>query len=133
VARDPRTRAPALQAERAALQLRSIAREALPGVTVGGQAQYQSQVTRLPLQLPPALTGGAALPVPPNETYDAQLRAEAPLVDPTRRARMAARRASWPRSRRRWSRRCSACAGRWSTPTSPPRCSARARRRSPPA
>ncbi len=93
LARDPRARTPGLQARAAALRLRTIAREALPALGVNGQAQLQSQVTRLPIDLPPGLTGGRGLPVPPHDTYDAHLRAELALVDPTRRARTEAARA----------------------------------------
>ena len=92
-ARDPRARRPELQAERAALQRRTIAREALPTISAGSQAQYQSQVTRLPLTLPPALTDGRGIPVPPHDTYDASLRADAALLDPSRAPRLALRRA----------------------------------------
>jgi hypothetical protein len=93
VARDPRGAQRALQAERAALELRTIAREALPTLAGSGQAQYQSQVTRLPIELPPAVTGGRPFPLPPNDTYDASVRAELALRDPTRAPRRAARRA----------------------------------------
>jgi outer membrane protein TolC len=92
-ARDPRARQPELQARRAALQGHSIAREALPTLSTGAQAQYQSQVTRLPLTLPPALTGGRGIPVPPQDSYDASLRADAALLDPSRAPRLALRRA----------------------------------------
>jgi outer membrane protein TolC len=92
-ARDPRARQPELQAERAALQRRTIALEALPTISAGSQAQYQSQVTRLPLTLPPALTGGRGIPVPPHDSYDASLRADAALLDPGRAPRLALRRA----------------------------------------
>ncbi len=92
-ARDPRARQSELQAERALLQRRTIAREALPTLSAGSQAQYQSQVTRLPLTLPPALTGGRRIPVPPHDTYDASLRADAALLDPSRTPRLAVRRA----------------------------------------
>ena len=74
---DPRTRELQLQRARTALRLQDIAAERLPSLAAEGQAQYQSTVTKLPIQLP-----GVRIPTPANDSYDAHLNAQQQLFDP---------------------------------------------------
>lgn len=78
IAADPRGAQLALQRARTALRLRSLAAERLPALDVDGQGQYQSAVTSVPLHLP-----NLGIPTPPHDTYDAYLRAQERLFDPT--------------------------------------------------
>jgi outer membrane protein TolC len=82
-ARDPRARQLALQRERTALRLRTLAAERLPALDLEAQAQLQSDVTRLAVALP----GGSTVPSPARDTYDAHLGVRQRLLDPTREAR----------------------------------------------
>jgi outer membrane protein TolC len=88
-AADPRVRQLKLEAERTELRLRNISVERLPIVTAEGLAQYQSDVPTPP----PFLPGGQPLFIPPNQTYDATLRVEQPLYDPSISPRQAVERA----------------------------------------
>lgn len=81
---DPRQRQLSLHESATQLRLRSIAAERLPSLAVDGQAQYQSEVTRIPISLP-----GVSVPVPPNDTYDAHVSAQQSLLDPTLGSRRA--------------------------------------------
>ncbi|MEO6527059.1 MAG: TolC family protein [Gemmatimonadaceae bacterium] len=85
---DPRQRQLGLQQSASQLRLRSIAAERLPSLGVTGQAQYQSEVTRIAIPLP-----GVSIPTPPNDTYDAHLSAQQSLLDPTLDSRRAMERA----------------------------------------
>lgn len=88
LAADPRGRQTALQAEQSALRLRSLGAERLPTITGEGQAQYQSDVARVPLSLP-----GVRVPTPSHDTYDAHVGAQLRLLDPTLTPRRDAERA----------------------------------------
>jgi outer membrane protein TolC len=87
--RDPRQRQLQLQAAQTALRLRNIAAERFPSLTAEGQAQYQSDVTTVPLLAP----GGQGPPSPPHDTYDARVVAQEPIFDPSRTPRRAVERA----------------------------------------
>jgi outer membrane protein TolC len=89
VGRDPRLREVDLQAEATELRLENIEADRLPSFAAEGHAQYQSDVPHSPL-LGPA---GEALFAPAKDTYDAALRVDAPLVDPTIEPRLAVERA----------------------------------------
>lgn len=94
---DPRMRQLDIEAEQSELRLRALAAERRPVLSVEAQAQYQSDVIEFPFRLP----GGAAPPSPPNDTYDASVRLEQSVVDPTLRARAAAERARLAETRAR--------------------------------
>jgi outer membrane protein TolC len=85
---DPRRRQLALQSAAAAIGQQNISAELLPSLAIDGTAQYQSDVAKLPV--PITLPGGATIPAPSHETYDAHLNATEPLWDPSRGARRAA-------------------------------------------
>ena len=85
---DPRQRQLRLQESATNLRLRSIASERLPTLSVNGQTQYQSDVTRIAAPIP-----GATFPSPPHDTYDAHLGAEQSLFDPAAAPRRAVERA----------------------------------------
>lgn len=93
VATDPRAAQLALQRARTALRLRSLDAERLPALELDGQGQYQSAVTSLPIRLP-----NLAIPTPPHDTYDAYLRANERLLDPTLGPRRAVERAQLAQS-----------------------------------
>ncbi len=84
VMRDPRARELAILTEQSRLRQQNLAAEHLPSLTVEGQAQYQSDVPKIPIKLP-----GISPPTPPHDTYDAHLAAQEKLYDPTIRARRA--------------------------------------------
>jgi outer membrane protein TolC len=88
-AADPRLRQLELEAAQTDLRLRNISAERYPVVTAQGLAQYQSDVPTPP----PFLPGGQPLFVPPNQTYDAYLRVDQRLFDPSAEARLAVERA----------------------------------------
>ena len=77
-AHDPRTRQTLLLARQSELRRRSLAGELLPAVALEAQAQYQSDVARVPLP-------GA--PSPPHDTYDARVLLTQRLFDPSLAAR----------------------------------------------
>ena len=80
---DPRAARLELLAAQSTLRLRNLEADRLPAIAVEGQAQYQSDVAKLPIALP----GGGAPPTPPNDTYDARVAATQRLLDPTLDAR----------------------------------------------
>lgn len=83
---DPRHRQLSLYATAADLRIRNISAERLPALSVDARAQYQSDVTKLPIAAPGA-------PTPPHHTYDASLNARQSLFDPTIGARRSVERA----------------------------------------
>jgi outer membrane protein TolC len=87
--RDPRQRQFAYQRTASELRRRDIAAERLPGVTGEGMAQYQSDVTTIPIRLP-----NVTVPTPPHDTYDAHLLANERLYDPSAAPRDEVERAS---------------------------------------
>ncbi|HEU4523125.1 MAG TPA: TolC family protein [Thermoanaerobaculia bacterium] len=87
-AADPRLRQLELEVEQSELRLRNLAAERRPALAVEAQIQYQSDV----LQFPFASPGGAPVQ-PPKDTYDASVRLEQSIIDPTLRSRLAAERA----------------------------------------
>lgn len=84
-ARDPRAAQLQLRSDATRLRMQNLQREALPSLTAASQAQYQSVVLQLPITLP----NGSRVPGPPHDTYDAYLRADAALLDPSRAGRRA--------------------------------------------
>jgi outer membrane protein TolC len=94
VERDPRTRQFALLSAQTELRLRNIAADRLPSLDLSGRGQYQSEVTKIPLQAP-------GVPTLPHETYDARLDAEQRLLDPTLGPRRAVERAQLAESQAR--------------------------------
>ena len=89
VQQDPRTRQLNLLSSQSALRMQDIDASRLPAISTNAQAQYQSQVVTLPLQLP----NGLSFPVPPHDTYDAHVGAQQPIYDPTVSARRGVERA----------------------------------------
>ena len=83
---DPRGRQVALLSAQSALRRQNLDAERKPQLTVESQAQYQSEVARIPIVLP----GGQAVPVPSRDTYDAHLAAQQRVYDPTLAPRRAA-------------------------------------------
>ncbi len=73
---DPRARELSLVAAQSQLRQRTLDAERRPSLSVESQAQYQSDVARIPITLP-------GVPVPPHDTYDARLVAQQRLYDPT--------------------------------------------------
>jgi outer membrane protein TolC len=88
-AADPRLRQVELEAAQTALRLQNISAERRPVLTAQGLAQYQSDVPTPP----PFLPGGQPLFIPPNQTYDAYLRVDQTLFDPSVEPRLAVERA----------------------------------------
>jgi outer membrane protein TolC len=78
VMRDPRGRELALLVEQSRLRQQNLTAERRPTLALEGQAQYQSDVARIPITLP----GGISPPTPPHDTYDAHLAAGQTLYDP---------------------------------------------------
>jgi outer membrane protein TolC len=85
VLRDPRGRELALLTAQSRLRLQNLTAERRPTLSLEGQAQYQSDVARIPITLP----GGVKVPAPPHDTYDAHLAAGQRLYDPSIGARRA--------------------------------------------
>ena len=79
VMRDPRGRELALLVEQSRLRQQNLTAERRPALSIQGQAQYQSDVARIPITLP----GGLSVPTPPHDTYDAHLAAGQTLYDPS--------------------------------------------------
>jgi outer membrane protein TolC len=77
--RDPRLRQLDLLDAQSRLRLENLRAERKPSFSVDGQAQYQSDVARIPVTLPAGIT----LPTPPHDTYDARLGAQYRLYDAT--------------------------------------------------
>ncbi len=82
LASDPRASQLQLLAAQSALRLRNIDAEFLPGISVQSQAQYQSDVASIPINIP-----GLNVPRPAHDTYDARLEAQQRIYDPTAGAR----------------------------------------------
>jgi outer membrane protein TolC len=91
---DPRQRQLELHSKQTELRLRNMAVELLPAVTAEAVAQHQSDVAEFPFR-------GPAAPSPPRDTYDAYLRADQRLFDPTLGPRRAAERAQLAESQAR--------------------------------
>ena len=85
VRRDARDRQLGLLAGQSRLRSATILADRLPTIVVEGQAQYQSDVTTFAIALP----GGATVPTPPHDTYDARLVAQQRVYDPTIAPRLA--------------------------------------------
>jgi outer membrane protein TolC len=79
VLRDPRGRELALLVAQSRLRQQNLTAERRPTLSLEGQAQYQSDVARIPITLP----GGVQVPTPPHDTYDAHLAAGQSLYDPS--------------------------------------------------
>ena len=79
ILRDPRGRELALLTAQSRLRQQNLTAEKRPTLTLEGQAQYQSDVARIPITLP----GGVKVPTPPHDTYDAHLAAGQRLYDPS--------------------------------------------------
>lgn len=79
VLRDPRGRELALLTAQSRLRQQNLTAERRPTLSLEGQAQYQSDVARIPVTLP----GGVKVPTPPHDTYDAHLAAGQRLYDPS--------------------------------------------------
>jgi outer membrane protein TolC len=77
-AHDPRLRQTTLLARQSELRRRNIAGELLPALALESQAQYQSDIARVPVP-------GA--PSPPHDTYDARIVLTQRVFDPTLSAR----------------------------------------------
>jgi len=86
---DPRSRQLQLFMQQADLRLRNIGVQRLPTLAIDGQAQYQSDVAHLDTSLP----GVSALFLPPKDTFDAGIRLDQRLFDPTISAQSALERA----------------------------------------
>ena len=85
ILRDPRGRELALLTAQSRLRQQNLTAERRPTLSLEGQAQYQSDVARIPITLP----GGVKVPTPPHDTYDAHLAAGQRLYDPGVGARRA--------------------------------------------
>lgn len=97
VLRDPRGRELALLTAQSRLRQQNLTAERRPTLSLEGQAQYQSDVARIPLTLP----GGVKVPNPPHDTYDARVAAGQRLYDPSIGARRAVEDAQLAESRAR--------------------------------
>ena len=94
---DPRFREIELLEAQSELRVGNIEAGRRPAVTAAAQAQYQSDVPSPPAVVP----GGAPLFLPPKDTYDANVRIDQAIVDPTVRPRLAAERAQLRESQAR--------------------------------
>jgi outer membrane protein TolC len=79
VLRDPRGRELALLAAQSRLRQQNLTAERRPTLSLQGQAQYQSDVARIPVTLP----GGVKVPTPPHDTYDGHVAADQRIYDPS--------------------------------------------------
>lgn len=95
-ARDPRQAEFGYQRAASELRLHDLAAERLPGFTGEGMAQYQSDVTTIPIRLP-----NVNVPTPPHGTYDAHVLAQQHLYDPSTRPRVELERATLVESQAR--------------------------------
>jgi outer membrane protein TolC len=77
--RDPRGRELELLSAQSKLRQKNLDAEQRPSLSVESQAQYQSDVARIPITLP----GGVSPPVPPHDTYDAHVVAQQRIFDPS--------------------------------------------------
>ena len=96
LARDPRQQQFAYQRAASELRRRDIAAERLPGLSGEGMAQYQSDVTTIPIRLP-----NVNVPAPPHDTYDAHVLAQERLYDPSSAPRVDVERATLAESEAR--------------------------------
>lgn len=94
---DPRARQLALEADQAALRLRTLETERLPSLRVEARGQHQSDVASFPLRD----SSGMPLITPAKTTADAFVGIEQRLVDPSRAARAAVVRAELDEARAR--------------------------------
>ena len=97
VQHDPRGRELELLAEQSRLRQRNLDGERRPTLSLQGQAQYQSDVTTIPITLP----GGQSVPTPAHDTYDAHVVAQQPVYDPSLAPRHAVEEAQLAESRAR--------------------------------
>jgi len=95
--RDARARELDLLTQQTALRVRNIEIEHLPSVSVLGQGQYQSDVPRPPALLP---TGQPLFSVS-KDSYDASVRVDERILDPSSAARLALARADLAESKAR--------------------------------
>jgi outer membrane protein TolC len=79
IAADPRLRELQLEVAKTELRTRNIQAARLPVITLNGQVQYQSDVPTPPSLLP----SGQPLFTAPKDTYDASIRVDQALIDPT--------------------------------------------------
>ena len=75
---DPRAAQLGILAAQSALRLRNIGAEQRLALSIESEARYQSDVARIPVNLP-----GATIPQPPHHTYDARLVAQQRIYDPS--------------------------------------------------
>ncbi len=94
---DPRARELALLSAQSRLRRLNLDTEHRPSFAIESQAQYQSDVARVPVTLP----GGATIPSPAHDTYDAHLNVQQRLFDATRAPRRALEDAQLGESRSR--------------------------------
>lgn len=94
LAHDPRGTQAALLTAQGQLRLRTLRAERLPTVGISSQAQYQSDVTRVPIP-------GAVSPA--KDTYDANVAVRLRLFDPTRAPRRGVEQATVAESQARLS------------------------------
>ncbi|HUO86164.1 MAG TPA: TolC family protein [Thermoanaerobaculia bacterium] len=94
---DPRLGQLELEAAASELRLRNIEAERRPSLAFEGRAQHQSEVVEIPVRSP----DGGGPPTPPKDTFDASLRVEQVLLDPTAAARFAGERARLAEARAR--------------------------------
>jgi outer membrane protein TolC len=94
---DPRFAQLKLQQDQTALRVGNIDAERKPSIAVEGQVQLQSDVPTPP----PFFPGGTPLFLPPKDTYDAHLRIEQRVFDPTVRPRVDLERAQLAESQSR--------------------------------
>jgi outer membrane protein TolC len=85
VQHDPRARQLELLSAQSKLRQLNLDAERKTQLTVESQAQYQSDVARIPIALP----GGQTVPSPSKDTYDAHVAAQQRLYDPTLASRRA--------------------------------------------
>ncbi|MEO8575681.1 MAG: TolC family protein [Gemmatimonadales bacterium] len=93
---DPRAGQLEIVAAQSALRLRNITADLKPTLSFDSQAQYQSDVASIPVNLP-----GVTIPKPPKDTYDARLSAQQRLFDPSLNARRSVERAQTAESQAR--------------------------------
>src|SRR5439155_1735417 len=95
--RHARARDVGLLDAQSSLRARNIEAERLPAISVLGQGQYQSDVPMPPAMVP----GGQPLFSPSKDTYDASVRVDQRIFDPSSSARMALERATLAESQAR--------------------------------
>ena len=93
---DPRGAQLEILAAQSALRLRNITAELKPSLSFDSQAQYQSDVASIPVNVT-----GITIPKPPKDTYDARLSVQQRLFDPSLNARRSIERAQTAESQAR--------------------------------